>query len=105
MKIHRGNPNIFMDFQVLDLWYQSLPRDYFLKDFVLDVDQWYNEGYVDRDVWSHLQDYLEADVLSVSFSQLTVSSGNTMVTGTSYQLTEEGKRFILRYINSAFTKG
>ena len=80
---------------MLDLWYQSLPWDYFVKDLVLDVDEWYSEGYVDRDVWSHLQDYLEADVLSVSFSQLTVSSRNTMVTGTSYQLSEEGKRFIL----------
>ena len=91
MKISRGNPNIFMDFQVLDLWYQSLPRDYFVKDFVLDVAQWHEEGYVDRDIWSHLQKYVKADVLSVSFSQLTVSSGNTMVTGTSYQLSEEGK--------------
>ena len=62
-----------------------------MKDFVLDVNQWHSEGYVDRDVWSHLQKYIKADVLSVSFSQHTVSSGNTMVTGTSYQLSEEGK--------------
>ena len=46
---------------------------------------------MDRDVWSHLQKYVKADVLSVSFSQLTVSSGNTMVTGTSYQLSDAGK--------------
>lgn len=64
----------------------------------------HEEGYVDRDIWSHLQNYVKADVLSGTFSQLTVSSGNTMVTGTSYQLSEEGKRFILSYINSAFTK-
>ena len=84
-----------MDFQVLDLWYQSLPRDYLVKDFVLDVNQWYSEGYVDRDIWSDLQNYVKADVLSGTFSQLTVSRGNTMVTGTSYQLSEEGKCFIL----------
>ena len=67
-----------------------------MKDFVLDVNQWHSEGYVDRDVWNHLQKYVKTDVLSVSFSQLTVSSGNTMVTGTSYQLNEEGK--VINYL-------
>ena len=81
-------------FQVLDLWYQSLPRWYTVKDFTLDVNQWYQEGYVDRDIWSHLQNYVKSDVLPISFSQFTVTSGNTMVTGTSSQLTEEGKCFI-----------
>ena len=81
-------------FQVFDNWYQSLPRWYTVKDFMSDVNQWYSDGYVDRDIWTHLQKYVEADVLSVCFSQLTVASGKTMVTGTSYQLSEEGKIII-----------
>ena len=82
---------IYMDFQVLDLWYQSLPRDYFVKDLVVELNQWHREGYVDRDIWNHLQKYLKSDVLSDSFSHLTVSSGNTVVTGTSFRLSEEGR--------------
>ena len=67
-------------FQVLDSWYQSLPRFYTVKDFMLDVKQWFGEGYVDRDIWSHLQNYVKADVLPVSVSDVTVTSGNTVVT-------------------------
>ena len=87
---------------MLDLWYQSLPRDYFVKDLVVELNQWHTEGYVDRDIWNHLQKYLKADVLTKAFSQLTVSSGNTMVTGTSYQLSEEGKIFINDMYNYNF---
>ena len=61
---------------------------------MLDVKQWYEESYVDRDIWSHLQSYVKADVLPVSVSDVTVTSGNTVVTGTSFQLSEESKRFI-----------
>ena len=79
---------------MLDLWYQSLPRWYTAKDLVLDVKQWYCEGYVDRDIWRHLQKYVKADVLPVSVRDVTGTSGNTVVTGALFQLTEEGKRFI-----------
>ena len=57
-----------------------LPRWYTVKDFMVDVKQWYNEGYIDRDIWSHLQSYVKADVLPVS--DVTVTSGNTVVTAT-----------------------
>ena len=69
-------------FQVLDKWYQSLPRWYTVKDFMVDVNQWYQEGYVDRDIWGHLQKYVKADVLPVPVSDVTVTSGNTVVTAT-----------------------
>ena len=79
---------------MLDLWYQCLPRWYTVKDLTLDVKQWFGEGYVDRDIRSHLQSYIKANVLPVSVSDVTVTIGNTVVTGTSYQLSEEGKLFV-----------
>ena len=61
---------------------------------MMDENLWYQEGYVDRDIWSHLQKYVQADVLPVPMSGVTVTSGNTVVTGALFQLSEEGKRFI-----------
>ena len=78
-------------FQVLDLWYQSLPRWYTVKDFMMDVDQWYKESYVDRDIWSHLQKYVNKAALPVSVDEVTVTSGKTMVTETLCLLSKEGK--------------
>ena len=49
---------------------------------MMDVNQWFGEGYVDRDIWNHLQNYVKADVLPVSVSDVTVTSGNTVVTAT-----------------------
>ena len=46
----------------------------------MDVNQWFGEGYVDRDIWNHLQKYIKADVLPVSVSDVIVTSGNTVVT-------------------------
>ena len=83
-------------FQVLDLWYQALPHWYTVKDFMLDVKQWFGEGYVDRDIWSHLQKYVKADVLPVSVSDVTVTSGNTVVTVTCSFSGNEG--IFIRYV-------
>ena len=47
---------------------------------MVDVDQWYQQGYLDKDIWSHLQSYVKADALHVSVSDVTVTSGNTVVT-------------------------
>ena len=77
--------------QVLDLWCQSLPHWYTVKDFMMDINQWYCEGYVDRDIWNHLQKYVKKDVLPVSISDITITSSNTVVTETSCLPSEEGK--------------
>ena len=55
---------------------------------MLDVKQWFGEGYVDKNIWSHLQSYVKADVLPVS--DVTVTSGNTVVTATCSLSGNEG---------------
>ena len=83
---------------MLDLWYQSLPRWYTVKAFMVDVHQWYKEGYIDREVWNHLQKYVQKDVQPVSVSDVTVTSGNMVVTATCSFSSSEGIYLLILYI-------
>ena len=41
--------------QVLSLWKDTLPDDYTVSDFVTEIQEWYNDDYLDDDVWKHLR--------------------------------------------------
>ena len=51
--------------QVLYEWYQSFPpdEDCTVNRFLEELQKWQKEGYVDRDVWSHLQEYIDPKLI------------------------------------------
>ena len=75
----------------MDSWFQSRPGSFTVKNLMDDVTQWFNGGYIHQDIWAHLESYVTSDLLSVSFSQVTLTSGKTVVKGTSSLPTTEGK--------------
>ena len=65
---------------------------------MLNVNQWLGEGYVDKDIWSHLQKYVKADALPVSESDVIIASGNTVVTATCSFNSNEGILILNNYV-------
>ena len=85
-------------FQIMDLWFKFLPHWYTVKDFMMDVDQWHKEGYMDRGTWSHLQKYVKPDVLPVSVSDITITNGNRITNATCFSSGNEGNYNLFVYL-------
>ena len=54
----------------MDLWLQTLPLEFSVKNFVNEVKVWTSKGYLDVGVWKHLQNYVTPDVLP-SYSEMS----------------------------------
>ena len=52
---------MFSVLQILNVWYQKLPRSYTVKTFVEEVEAWQKHGYLDRSVFSVLDELVKDD--------------------------------------------
>ena len=48
---------------MLNIWYQALPLEFTVRDFVTEVRKWLQEGYLDRKVWNHMTNFISAGAL------------------------------------------
>ena len=79
-------------FQVVDKWRQCLPRDYNVRDFIDDVICWHRDGYLDAGVWSHLQKYVQPELLPQITAPPGGATGQSTGGSASYILiTQKGK--------------
>ena len=49
--------------QILSSWKESLPDDYTVSDFITEIQDWYDDGFLDDDVWKRLRKCISPAVL------------------------------------------
>ena len=48
---------------MLELWYQSLEHSYRVENFIEDVKEWEQEGFLDEKIWTRLAQKIDLGVL------------------------------------------
>ena len=56
---------------MLELWYQGFGQNLKVMDFIEDVNEWEQEGFLDEKIWSHLAHKIDQSILPRSPEQMT----------------------------------
>ena len=48
------------------MWYQNLDQSYRVVNFIEDVKEWEQEGFLDERIWTQLANKIEQGVLPIS---------------------------------------
>ena len=49
--------------QVLSSWMKVLPKNYTVNDFIAEIQEWDEEGYLDDEVWKRLKKCVSSDAV------------------------------------------
>ena len=49
--------------KVLSSWKDALPDGYTVSDFITVIQEWYDDNYLDDDVWKRLRQCVSAEIL------------------------------------------
>ena len=73
---------ISSNYQVLNCWLKTLPDDYTVSDFIAEVKEWYNDGFLDDGIKHHLQKIFTRETLQIFEDENPVAEQTSTSPGT-----------------------